>query len=181
VTGPGIFHRARIAVRISSGTLGLEVRLSGFSSGVPAITAFTATTSWQVIETPPFNTSAATSLTLSVGTPGIYTGFGGLVFADAVLIESTSTYDGTFFDGDSASTNGYTYAWTGTANASQSTGTRTVALSDVVTNSVSNPVVSKINGTVLLADTSSSVVRNISLSTTGPTGGMNGDVWIVYS
>jgi hypothetical protein len=181
VTGPGIFHRARIAVRINSGTLGLQVSLRSYSDGVVATTAFTATTSWQIIETPPLNTSAATYLLLGVGTPDIYTGFGGLVFADAAIIESTSTYDGTFFDGNSASTNGYTYAWTGTANASQSTGTRTVALSDVVTNSVSNPVVSKINGTVLLADTSSSVVRNISLSTTGPTGGINGDVWIVYS
>jgi hypothetical protein len=159
----------------------MEVRLSGYSGGSSVATAFTATTSWQVIETPVFSTTATTSIILIVGIPGIYNGFGGTVFADAALIESTSTYDGTFFDGDSASTNGYTYAWTGTANASQSTGTRTVALSDVVTNSVSNPVVSKINGTVLLADTSSSVVRNISLSTTGPTGGMNGDVWIVYS
>ena len=40
--------------------------------------------------------------------------------------------------------------------------------------------VEKTNGTVTTASTSSSVVRNITLSTSEPTGGIDGDVWLVY-
>lgn len=40
--------------------------------------------------------------------------------------------------------------------------------------------VEKVNGTVTTASTSSSVVRNITLSTSEPTGGSDGDVWLVY-
>jgi plastocyanin len=42
-------------------------------------------------------------------------------------------------------------------------------------------VVSKTNGTVTTASTSSTVVRNITLSTSEPSGGMDGDVWMVYT
>lgn len=41
-------------------------------------------------------------------------------------------------------------------------------------------VVSQTNGTVTTASTSSSVVRNITVSTSTPTGGNDGDVWLVY-
>lgn len=41
--------------------------------------------------------------------------------------------------------------------------------------------VSQTNGTVTTASTSSTVVRNITLSTSNPSGGMDGDVWMVYS
>lgn len=41
-------------------------------------------------------------------------------------------------------------------------------------------VVSQTNGTVTTASTSSSVVRNITVSTSAPTGGNDGDVWLVY-
>jgi hypothetical protein len=41
--------------------------------------------------------------------------------------------------------------------------------------------VSKTNGTVTTADTSSTVVRNITLSTSDPTGGIDGDVWLKYT
>jgi hypothetical protein len=37
-----------------------------------------------------------------------------------------------------------------------------------------------VNGTVTTASTSSSVVRNIMVSTSAPSGGNNGDVWLVY-
>jgi hypothetical protein len=38
-----------------------------------------------------------------------------------------------------------------------------------------------VNGAVTTASTSLSVVRNITLSTSAPSGGMDGDVWMVYS
>jgi hypothetical protein len=44
----------------------------------------------------------------------------------------------------------------------------------------STDVVEKTNGTVTTASVSSTVVRNITLSTSEPTGGMDGDVWLVY-
>jgi hypothetical protein len=40
--------------------------------------------------------------------------------------------------------------------------------------------VKQINGTVTQASTSSSVVRNITVSTAQPSGGQDGDVWMVY-
>lgn len=42
-------------------------------------------------------------------------------------------------------------------------------------------VVSRTNGTVATASTSSNVVRNITLSTSAPSGGADGDVWLVYT
>lgn len=42
-------------------------------------------------------------------------------------------------------------------------------------------VVSQTNGTVSAASTASGVVRNIYTSTSNPSGGMDGDVWLVYS
>jgi hypothetical protein len=44
-----------------------------------------------------------------------------------------------------------------------------------------NGRVSQTNGTVSTASTSSNVVRNITLSTTTPSGGMDGDVWLQYT
>lgn len=41
--------------------------------------------------------------------------------------------------------------------------------------------VNRSNGTVTTASTSLSVVRNITLSTSAPTGGSDGDVWLVYT
>jgi hypothetical protein len=40
--------------------------------------------------------------------------------------------------------------------------------------------VDEVNGAVTTASTSATVVRNITLSTSEPTGGMDGDVWLVY-
>ena len=42
-------------------------------------------------------------------------------------------------------------------------------------------VVSQTNGTVTTASTSSTVVRNITLSTSAPSGGSDGDVWLQYT
>ena len=42
-------------------------------------------------------------------------------------------------------------------------------------------LVSETNGAVTTAATGSTVVRNITLSTSAPTGGSDGDVWLVYT
>jgi hypothetical protein len=39
----------------------------------------------------------------------------------------------------------------------------------------------RVNGSVTTATASASVVRNITLSTSNPTGGNEGDIWMVYS
>jgi hypothetical protein len=56
------------------------------------------------------------------------------------------------------------------------------ATADSVTIAASAPtgVVSQTNGTVTTASTSSGVVRNTWLSTSAPSGGMDGDVWMQY-
>lgn len=41
--------------------------------------------------------------------------------------------------------------------------------------------VDEVNGAVTTASTSSTVVRNITLSTSAPSGGSDGDVWLVYT
>jgi hypothetical protein len=41
-------------------------------------------------------------------------------------------------------------------------------------------LVSQTNGTVTTADTTSKTVRNITLSTSDPSGGIDGDVWLKY-
>jgi hypothetical protein len=42
-------------------------------------------------------------------------------------------------------------------------------------------VVSTTNGVVTTASTSETVVRNITLSTSAPSGGMDGDIWLEYT
>jgi hypothetical protein len=42
-------------------------------------------------------------------------------------------------------------------------------------------LVSQTNGTVTTAATNQTVVRNITLSTSDPTGGIDGDVWLKYT
>lgn len=41
--------------------------------------------------------------------------------------------------------------------------------------------IDEVNGAVTTASTSSTVVRNITLSTSAPSGGADGDVWLVYT
>ena len=52
--------------------------------------------------------------------------------------------------------------------------------SSQITDLTSN-VVSRTNGTVATASTASTVVRNITLSTSDPSGGADGDVWLKYT
>jgi hypothetical protein len=42
-------------------------------------------------------------------------------------------------------------------------------------------LVSQTNGTVTTASTSSTVVRNITVSTSAPSGGIDGNVWLRYA
>jgi hypothetical protein len=52
---------------------------------------------------------------------------------------------------------------------------------DLSTKANAADVVSRTNGTVTTASTSSTVVRNITLSTSDPSGGADGDVWLKYT
>lgn len=55
---------------------------------------------------------------------------------------------------------------------------------DGVTSNIQTQLDAKVattNGVVTTADTSLTVVRNITLSTTAPTGGTDGDVWLTYT
>ena len=60
-------------------------------------------------------------------------------------------------------------------SAATAFGTVTARLGDVHTQ-----YVKKVDGVVTTASTSSGVVRNIYSSTSTPTGGMDGDVWLKY-
>jgi hypothetical protein len=55
---------------------------------------------------------------------------------------------------------------------------------DGVTSAIQTQIdgrVARVNGTVTTASTSSTVVRNITLSTSDPSGGIDGDVWLKYT
>lgn len=52
--------------------------------------------------------------------------------------------------------------------------------SNTIANSIATKV-SRTDGTVTTANTSATVVRNITLSTSDPTGGIDGDVWLKYT
>lgn len=58
---------------------------------------------------------------------------------------------------------------------------QTPAEAGIATTSSLDSKVDTVNGTVTTASTSSGVVRNIYTSTSVPSGGMDGDIWIVYS
>lgn len=115
----GTAYRAGVWVRCASGTQALTLTML-VGSGVSSTTSFTATTSWQFVQTDS-RTATSTSVTLAVEGAGV----GVNVFIDSAIVETTSTYDGTFFDGNTTDTATADYAWTGTANASTSTATIT--------------------------------------------------------
>lgn len=48
-------------------------------------------------------------------------------------------------------------------------------------NSATSSSVSKVDGSVTTASSSSNVVRNITISTSDPIGGLDGDIWIKYT
>jgi len=114
----GTAYRAGMWVRVSTGTQALTMSLLA-GIGASSSTSFTATTTWQFIQVP---TVTATGATAQISLDGA--GVSANVFVDSAIIETTSTYAGTFFDGNSTAS-GVTYAWTGTANASTSTATST--------------------------------------------------------
>lgn len=58
---------------------------------------------------------------------------------------------------------------------------QTPAEAGIATTSSLDSKVDTVNGTVTTASTSSGVVRNIYTSTSAPSGGLDGDIWIVYS
>ena len=113
----GTAYRAGMWVRVSTGTQALTMSLL---AGIGAIstTSFTATTTWQFIQTPTI-TATGTSAQISLDGAGVSAN----VFVDSAIIETTSTYTETFFDGNTPDAGGVDYAWTGTANASTSTAT----------------------------------------------------------
>ena len=112
----GTSYRAGLWVR-ASGAATLQLTLSDSGSST-ANTTFTATTSWQFVETPSI-TAAGTTAAL-----GIDGQVNEIIFVDSAIIETTSTYTGTFFDGNTPDSGVIDYAWTGTANASTSTAIR---------------------------------------------------------
>ena len=71
----------------------------------------------------------------------------------------------------------------GKVSVSAITATELGYLDDVTSNVQTqlNGLVSRTNGTVTTASTSSTVVRNITLSTGDPSGGTDGDVWLKYT
>lgn len=115
----GTAYRAGVWVRCASGTQALTVTML-VGAGVSATTSFTATTSWQFVQTDS-RTATSTSVTLAVEGAGV----GVNVFIDSAIVEATSTYPGTFFDGNTTDTANADYAWTGTVNGSTSTATIT--------------------------------------------------------
>jgi hypothetical protein len=89
---------------------------------------FTPTTSWQFVELPLiFATTTTLSFSIFIPDDGNSYSF----FADAAIVELASTYEGTFFDGNTADAGGVDYAWTGTANASTSTATKSVTFEQI--------------------------------------------------
>lgn len=84
-------------------------------------------------------------------------------------------------DGDSRLTDARTPTAHATSHGSAGSDAITVAQSQVTDLSTDlGAKVEKTNGTVTTAAVASTVVRNITLSTSEPTGGMDGDVWLVY-
>jgi len=150
----GTAYRAGIWVRVSTGTQALTMSLLA-GVGATATTSFTATTTWQFVQT---STVTATGTTAQISIDGA--GVTANVFVDSAIIETTSTYNGTFFDGNTPDAGGVDYAWTGTANASTSTATSSTGGAGTVTSitagtglsaSPSSPITT--SGTLNLANT----------------------------
>jgi len=99
---------------------------------------------------------------------------GEIDLSEYLTLSSAST---TYLTQESASTTYLTQASASTTyltQASASTNYLTQA-------SASTNYLDKTDASVTLATASASVVRNITLSTSNPTGGNDGDIWMVYS
>ena len=68
-----------------------------------------------------------------------------------------------------------------TANTFTSVSARLANIETGIVADVHTQYVNKTNGAVTTASTSSAVVRNIHVSTSTPTGGSDGDVWLKYT
>jgi hypothetical protein len=109
---------------------------SAFTILGTTVFTYTASTSWQrasgTIFTKP--TTAYVSLIVRNTYAGAHT-----IYVDGFLLEA-SNFLGSYFDGSTTATRNQTYAWTGTANNSTSTETRTIGTSGsadfIYTNSV---------------------------------------------
>lgn len=119
----GTSYRAGVWVRIEYGTRTFSFDTS-FGPGTTESLTFTATTSWQFIQ------SSARNATGTTFTMSVY-GESAVLFVDSAILETTSTYTGTFFDGNTTDAGGVDYAWTGTANASTSTATGSVGVANL--------------------------------------------------
>jgi hypothetical protein len=128
----GNTYKAAIYVRVDSGTGPYALQLSSFTPTTTIVTqTFTATTSWQLVETPTL-TATGTNFGLRIYTPTIAPMFQTL-YIDSAIVELSSTYTG-YFDGNTTAAGGVTYAWTGTANSSTSTATSTTTDSNIAKN-----------------------------------------------
>lgn len=118
----------------------------------------------------------------------------GTAVADGMASYLTSTDSLEVYDGSSwvaVNSGGATYTADraiisdGSGNLAASVVTSTeISYLDGVSSAIQtqlNGKVSTTNGTVSTAATGSTVVRNITLSTATPTGGSDGDVWLVYT
>lgn len=115
----GTAYRGGLWVRVSTGTQALKLSLIA-GLGAIANQSFTATTTWQFIQTASV-TATGTSAQLVITGAGVSAN----VFVDSAIIETTATWTGSFFDGNTPDAGNTDYAWNGTANASTSTATTT--------------------------------------------------------
>ena len=72
-------------------------------------------------------------------------------------------------------------SFTATATTFNSVSARLANIETGIVADVHTQYVNKTNGTVTTASTASAVVRNIHVSTSTPTGGSDGDVWLKYT
>jgi hypothetical protein len=97
-------------------------------------------------------------------------------------INQTASEAGLVAEGDSRLTDARTPTAHASTHASGGSDAITIAQSQVtdLTTALAGKV-DEVNGAVTTASTSSTVVRNITLSTSDPSGGMDGDVWLKYT
>jgi hypothetical protein len=117
----GQTYRVGMYVRVSSGSHQFNMQLNFGGSFIA--TSYTVGTSWQFIESAPI-VASNTSPTIIIESAAPNDGT--LSFIDSAILELSSTYNSTYFDGNTTDTASTDYAWTGTANASTSTATTTV-------------------------------------------------------
>jgi hypothetical protein len=100
----------------------------------------------------------------------------------SLWINQTASEAGLVAEGDSRLTDARTPTAHASTHASGGSDAITIAQSQVtdLTTALAGKV-DEVNGAVTTASTSSTVVRNITLSTSDPSGGMDGDVWLKYT